>query len=294
VTAVASTSSSPSSTPTSSTVVANGVDLHVEQTGGGEPLVFVHGGFTDHQAWRFVAPVLAEELRVVTYDRRGHSLSGAGDEPATRRLEEDDLIALLEALDLAPVHLVGSSYGASISLAVAARRPDLVRTVVAHEPALVDTVDGPAVDAVQVGLSDIGRQLAAGDLAGGTRRFVEELILGPGWWDQLPEATQQVMVANAGTVVDMLGDPGWATLDLGQLEAGGVPVLVTDGDASPAWLREIASGIAEQAPSIARATYPGAGHMPHITHPTALVTAVRQWTVGGAAAVATGLRAGYR
>lgn len=269
-----------STSSTSSRVVANGVDLHVEQTGAGEPLVFVHGGFTDHQAWRFVAPALAEDLHVVSYDRRGHSRSAAGAGPATRHAEEDDLIALIEALDLAPVHLVGSSYGSSISLAVAARRPDLVRTVVAHEPALLDAVDDPVVDDIRGGLDDIGRQLAAGDLAGGTRRFVEELILGPGWWDQLPDATREVMVGNAATIVEMLADPGWASLDVARLEASEVPVLLTDGDASPAWLRHIVDGLAVQVPSIARVTYSGGGHMPHVTHAADLVAAVRNWTIG--------------
>jgi pimeloyl-ACP methyl ester carboxylesterase len=129
-------------------------------------------------------------------------------------------------------------------------------------------------------LDEIGRQLAAGDLAGGTRRFVEELILGPGWWDQLPDATREVMVANAATIVDMLADPGWASLDVGRLEASGVPVLLTDGDASPPWLRRIVDGLVAQAPSIARVTYPGAGHMPHVTHPAELLGAVRNWTTG--------------
>jgi pimeloyl-ACP methyl ester carboxylesterase len=263
--------------PNATRVVANGVALHVERSGHGDPLVFVHGGFTDGQAWRFVAPVLAEDLHVVTYDRRGHSRSDAGAEPVTRRTEEDDLIALIDALGLAPVHLVGSSYGSSIALAVAARRPDLVRTVVAHEPALLDAVDDPRLDAVRAGLDDVGRQLAAGDLAGGTRRFVEELILGPGWWDQLPEATRLVMVGNAATIVTMLADPGWARLDVEGLEAGGAPVLLTDGDASPPWLGQVVEGLAAQAPSIARVTYAGAGHMPHVTHAADLVAAVRGW-----------------
>jgi pimeloyl-ACP methyl ester carboxylesterase len=260
-----------------SRVVVNGVELHVERRGDGDPLVFVHGGFTDHQAWRLVAPVLAEDFHVVVYDRRRHSLSGVGDGPATRQAEEDDLIALVEALELAPVHLVGSSYGGSIALGVAARRPDLVRTVVAHEPALLHAVDDPALVPVGTLLEGVGRQLAAGDLAGGTRRFVEELILGPGWWDQLPEVTRQVMVANAGTVVDMLADPGWARLDVGRLDRSGVPVLLTEGDASPPWLGQVVAGLAEQAPSVSRATYAGGGHMPHLTHPADLVATVREW-----------------
>ena len=62
---------------------------------------------------------LARTFSVIRYDRRGHSRSQyAG--PAPRRRDEDDLA---EALGLGPAHLVGTSYGASISLALAVRRP---------------------------------------------------------------------------------------------------------------------------------------------------------------------------
>jgi pimeloyl-ACP methyl ester carboxylesterase len=258
-------------------LVNGALDLHYEIEGAGEAIVFVHGGFTDHQAWRFVAPALAESFQVVTYDRRGHSSSGPEPGPASRADEERDLIGLIEALDLGRVHLVGSSYGGSIVLGTAACRPDLVRSVVAHEPALLHLVQEPDMVAIERKMQDVAEQLAAGDLVGGTRRFVEELILGQGWWDRMPDVTRDVMVANSPTIVDMITDPGWASLDVDELEGTGIPVLVTDGDASPPWLRLIVTALAALAPSATRRTYAGAGHMPHITHPTDLEEAVRGW-----------------
>jgi pimeloyl-ACP methyl ester carboxylesterase len=56
--------------------------------------------------------MLAEHFRVVAYDRRGHSRSERPARGWTRRDNEDDLIALVEALDLAPAHVVGNSYAA--------------------------------------------------------------------------------------------------------------------------------------------------------------------------------------
>ena len=112
-----------------------GVELHVEApVGAGDPLVLVHGGWTDHTAFDAVVESLARSFRVIRYDRRGHSRSQYGPAAAPRRRDEDDLAELIEALGLGPAHLVGTSYGAAISLALAIRRPELVRSVLAHEP----------------------------------------------------------------------------------------------------------------------------------------------------------------
>jgi pimeloyl-ACP methyl ester carboxylesterase len=58
-----------------STARVNGVSLHYELTGAGDPLVLVHGSWGDHHNWDPVVPALAESFQVLTYDRRGHSQS---------------------------------------------------------------------------------------------------------------------------------------------------------------------------------------------------------------------------
>lgn len=55
----------------------NGVKLYYELHGSGEPLALVHGAWVDATAWRFVVPGLAENFRVLSYDRRGHSQRAA-------------------------------------------------------------------------------------------------------------------------------------------------------------------------------------------------------------------------
>lgn len=59
-----------------STSTVNGVQLYWELAGNsGEPLVLVHGSWVDHHNWDMVVPLLSQSFRVITYDRRGHSLS---------------------------------------------------------------------------------------------------------------------------------------------------------------------------------------------------------------------------
>jgi pimeloyl-ACP methyl ester carboxylesterase len=255
----------------------NGVDLYVAPPAGdGELVVLVHGAWTDHAAWTALVPPLARTLRVVSYDRRGHSRSERGPDPAPRSLHEDDLAALIKALGRGPAHLVGSSYGAAIALSLAGRRPELVRSVVAHEPVLIGLVPMPEVEA---GMRSVHDQIAAGDVAGGTRRFFEEVILGPGGWERLPEALRGVSVANARTYLDMGADPHWASLDVRAVRRFPGPVLVTHGDASPAWLPHVALEVAAW---IGRETkvVAGAGHSPHMTHPHAFAAMIADFVDG--------------
>lgn len=90
-------------------------------------------------------PTLAshfEDRTVVTYDPRGVERSKRTD--GTGELTPDDhaadLAALIEALDAGPVDLFASSGGAVNALALVAQRPELVKTLVAHEPPLAALV----------------------------------------------------------------------------------------------------------------------------------------------------------
>jgi pimeloyl-ACP methyl ester carboxylesterase len=246
-------------------------------------IVLVHGSWTDHASWQALRPLLAQDHVVVAYDRRGHSRSGPVDGRGTRRVHEDDLIEIIERLGRGPVDLVGNSYGGSIVLGVAARRPDLVRSVNAHEPPLVGLVDssdgsaGALVDTIAAVLAvtaDVELTVRAGNVEAGLRRFVEDLALGPGMWELLPQGLCSAMVANAPSFLEMLEDPDW-----GAVPAVGddVPLLLTDGDASPPWLLATTEAIASRHPHGDRHTLAGAGHAPHLTHPVEYAATVRRF-----------------
>ena len=89
------------------------VNLHVDDTGGsGRPVVLIHGWPLSGESWAHQVPALAAAgYRVITYDRRGF---GRSDKPLTGYGYDSltsDLQAVLEALDLNDVTLVGFSMG---------------------------------------------------------------------------------------------------------------------------------------------------------------------------------------
>jgi pimeloyl-ACP methyl ester carboxylesterase len=77
-----------------------------------------------------------KDRTVVTYDPRGVERSQRTDNAAESTPEEhaDDLHRLISALDAGTVDLFASSGGAVNALALVARHPEQVRTLVAHEP----------------------------------------------------------------------------------------------------------------------------------------------------------------
>ena len=83
---------------------------------------------------------LADRYTVVAYDQRGHSRSALDGEPEDIpvAVHADDAAAILAAVGNGPAYVYGISGGGTIGLELVARHPDLVRTLVAHEPPLME------------------------------------------------------------------------------------------------------------------------------------------------------------
>ena len=253
----------------------NGVRVYYEIHGSGEPLVLVHGSWGDATGWAFVIPTLAEKFRVLSYDRRGHSRSERPSTAGSVDEDGDDLAALLETLDLAPAHVVTNSYGGNIALRLAARRPDLFRSLSCHEPPLWNLIEGDpeSRQMLQSGarsLEAVGRRISEGDHEGAARQFVEEVAFGPGAWEnELPSEIKAIFIQNAPTFLDELQDPEQLRIDEGPLTRLQLPVRLTDGSDSPPTFPRVIERLVQVIPGATRETIEGAAHVPHLTTPDA-------------------------
>lgn len=265
------------------TANVNGVQLSYEFKGAGVPLVLVHGSWVSHHSWDLVVPRLAESFRVLAYDRRGHSESERPAGQGSVREDVADLAALIEHLGLAPAWVAGNSFGASITLRLAGERPELFRGVIAHEPPLFSLLaDDLGVASM---LEEVGRRIravveriASGDPAGAAEQFVETVALGPGTWAQLPPDFQRTFIENAPTFLDEANDPEQLAFDREWTKAFSRPVLLTTGDQSPPTFAPVVAKLADALPGAEVVRFPGAGHIPHATHPDAYVDAVVAFT----------------
>ncbi|HZC53372.1 MAG TPA: alpha/beta fold hydrolase [Mycobacterium sp.] len=113
-------------------VQANGLRFHLTEAGTGGPPVLLLHGFPQHSyAWRYVMADLAADRRVYALDLRGAGRSDAprrGYDTATLAM---DVLAVLDALELPVVSLVGHQWGGWLGFTLALTAPDRFRSFVA-------------------------------------------------------------------------------------------------------------------------------------------------------------------
>jgi pimeloyl-ACP methyl ester carboxylesterase len=133
-------------TQLANTLKVPGARLYYEVRGSGPTLLLISGGPTDANLYAGIAPLLAGSYSVVTYDPRGNSRSRL-DNPITDLaidIHGDDAARLLDAVGQGPAYVFGNSGGALIGLNLAARYPEKVLTLVAHEPPAVELLPDAA------------------------------------------------------------------------------------------------------------------------------------------------------
>ena len=106
------------------------IELHCEETGGGEPLVLLHGNGEDGTYFTHQIAHFSQRFRVLALDTRGHGKSPRGEAPFTIRQFARDLLAFLDARGIERAHLLGFSDGGNIALVFALAHPERVGKLV--------------------------------------------------------------------------------------------------------------------------------------------------------------------
>jgi pimeloyl-ACP methyl ester carboxylesterase len=108
-----------------------GLRMHVAEAGRGQPLLLLHG-FPQHWwEWRGVLPGLAQHHRVICPDLRGAGWTDAPSAGYTRDGLLADVVALLDALELDRVHVIGHDWGALLGFQLCLSHPGRVQTFLA-------------------------------------------------------------------------------------------------------------------------------------------------------------------
>ena len=243
-------------------IEVNGTHLYYEDRGSGPSLLFIHGMCGDANVWNDQVRRLSPNFRCVTYDRRGHSRSPLGQvEQRTVQLHADDAAALIEALDLAPCLLVGSSGGARVGIDIVRRYGHLLRGAVLSEPPLFALDPADAADFLKA----LKPRVEAAVAEGGPRAAVDAFFdyVCPGLWRQLDQAAREPYRANA---VELFGDLQMPAYEItpADLEKFEVPTSIVTGAESHLLFRRVAHVLAEHIPAAELVELAGSGHVTYV------------------------------
>ncbi len=264
----------------------NGAGLATSTAGRGVAVVFIHGSLEDLRIWRRPVELFSADYRVVAYSRRYHYPNAApasGDPPYTAGLHAADLAALIEKLDLAPAHLVCSSFGGCVALMLAARRPELVRSLVLAEPPLIHwlpAIPGGAplaADFLAQAWAPAQRAFLQDDLEQGVR-FFHAAVMGRGAFDRLSPGGQRMILDNAAEMrAETLADdyfPAFTCDDAARIDR---PALLLNGALSPRLFHVINGELARCLPRATQTVIPHASHVVHAGNAAAYYAVVGEF-----------------
>lgn len=280
------------------TETAGGVTLHVRRTPG-QPdatVVYLHGLGGSATNWTDLAAALAPRASGVALDLPGFGFSEPAPEFAfTLDAHVDTLASFLVGLADRPVHLLGNSMGGAIALLLAARRPELVRTLTLVSPAMPDRRPDPrrlsdprmALAYLPIIGRPVRRALAAtgprqraqqvielcfADPASFPERRLDELAEEHGQRDRLPWAAR----ALARNTLELLRS--WFARGSASLWAVAptvsVPTLVVAGSDDRVISARTAARTAKLMPGARLLVLPKTGHVAQMERPTTVAKAV--------------------
>jgi pimeloyl-ACP methyl ester carboxylesterase len=113
------------------TADAGWLRVHYAEAGDGPPLLLLHGWPQHFWCWRRVVPELAGEFRLICPDLRGFGWSDAPGRGYDNETFTSDALALLDALGLDRVGVIGHDWGGFTSFLLALNHPDRVRALLA-------------------------------------------------------------------------------------------------------------------------------------------------------------------
>jgi pimeloyl-ACP methyl ester carboxylesterase len=262
----------------------NGTSLYVEDTGGDRPpIVFSHGLLFSCRMWDAQVASLRSEYRCVAYDHRGQ---GRSDVPQERLVPietcYDDAVALIERLGVGPVHFVGLSMGGFVGMRLAARRPDLVRTVTLLEtsPDPEPAENVPRYRRLALVVKLLGARAVMGP--------VSKILFAHSWLEE-PANAEQVAAwktrlgANRRSIVKAVHGVIERASIADELGAIRTPVTIAVGDEDVATVPAKSERIHALIPGSRLEIIPRAGHSSCIERPDAVTRIIRESIARGAA-----------
>jgi clorobiocin biosynthesis protein CloN7 len=216
-----------------------GARLYYERWGTG-PLLMLIGSPMDSTGFAGLASALAGRYTVVTYDPRGTGHSSREDtgQDVTPEQQASDVHRLLAALGGAPAEVFGSSGGAVAGLALVTAYPGQVRTLVAHEPPVIELLPDSAQLRAEV--QDIYDTYQAGEADQAMGKFMAHAGVGnpaaqeegAPRWEPSPEQIARMRATTSHFLAHLIRPTTGYRPDIAALRAAPARIVVAAGTTS--------------------------------------------------------------
>jgi pimeloyl-ACP methyl ester carboxylesterase len=266
-------------------VQANNINIAYEVNGEGQPLLLITGLGYGAWFWHKVAPLLAKNFRVITFDNRGAGASDKPDGPYSVSLMAQDTAGLLDALKIKNAFVLGHSLGGFIAQELAITRSDLVGKLI-----LASTTHGgmKVVPITPEALAVIMDR--SGDPIDLVKRGVK-IASAPGFPDKHPDVVQELVDYRLTNPVPpaQYGAQTAAGLGMNQLSDDQVaarmkaitqPALILFGEHDKVVPPANAQLFLEKLPNAKARTIPNTGHIFPIEDPQATAEVVTKFFKG--------------
>ncbi|MFC6978645.1 3-oxoadipate enol-lactonase [Microbulbifer taiwanensis] len=226
------------------------------------------------RSWDRVVVQLAQHLRCIRYDKRGHGLSAAPDAPYSIGDHADDLSALLDALQVDTAILCGLSVGGMIAMEFAQRHPDRARALI-----LADT-------AHKIGTAEMWQERIDAIAAGGLESVADPIL--ERWFTRAYRQQQQPALAawrNMLCRTPLAGYLGTCAAirdaDLSRAASEiAAPTLCLCGDEDGATPPALVQSLAALVPGATFNVIEDAGHIPCVEQPRRFVEQLQTFFEG--------------
>lgn len=259
--------------------------------GAGTPVVFVHGSNSDCRIWSDHIGIVARRYRVIAPTQRYSGSSAWPDDGRTFSIgtHAADLAAFITALKLAPVDVVGWSFGGAICLAAAAMHPGIIKRLFVYEPTLATFIEDPlsaqrAADDRNAMIAAAKSSAARGNVDAAVELFMDGVNDDGGSFRGLPHEVRRMMLDNARTLPLLFAAPSPPQVACEDLRRIDMPVTVALGADSRTFYKICAEWTVRCMASAELVTIPKARHLWPIQEPAAFSRVVIDFLARGSEA----------
>lgn len=262
-------------------------DIHIDYDarGVGDPVILVHAGvFADWFKPLMEEPALSGRYRLVRYHRIGYAGSSRLAGPVSLADQAGHLRALMRHLGIVRAHIVGHSSSGNIALQLALEAPEMVRSLVLLEPALIAVPTGQPEGGQAMGaslqLGPVLQRYRAGDKAGAVDGFLQG-VAGPNYRAVLDEVLPGAFEGAVADADTFFGQelPAVTQWRFSRDDARRItqPVLAVLGakssEVSPIFAQR-QQLLLDWLPNVEPFVLPGANHLLHVQNPRGMAEAL--------------------